>query len=154
MGRTADFMGRAYSAARRGPAAALKRALEVVALCQTVDDFEVHRQALDSLTHWLVEIGQPHKADELTRAVALRSSQLANAEQPEDARVDSPTPQAADDGADLPQESLRELCRRAEDKVGRAAVMAAFTKHGVVRIKDVGDREPQVRASVMELLLA
>ena len=160
-----EFMGYTYSPARRGPSAAVKKALEVVERCATAADLDRHRPALAALAAWLVEVDRTDKATELTTAVAAAAERgRAGEEQPREpapegvpldrpaapADAAAPVEAAGGNGAGLASLSLKALCRHVEEQVGGGKVFEAIGRR---KVRDIPEAErAAARAAVMGLL--
>jgi hypothetical protein len=86
-GSSHEFRGVTYQEKPRGrgardrrPNAAFANACKAVATCDTVDELEAMRPELAELARWFADLGLPELDQDLTKAVALRSGQLVNAE--------------------------------------------------------------------------
>lgn len=71
---------RGRGAGARKPEAALKHAILVIEECATVEQLEAVRPELAALARWFADADLPELDQGLTKAVALRSGQLVNAE--------------------------------------------------------------------------
>lgn len=153
-----ELQGYTFSPLRRGPSAALKRALTMLETCTNVLQVNAMQQHLDRLEGWLRGISQDERADTLASMIESRRKELTApseaAEAPE-AEEEAPweEPTSGNGAAPEPELSVRDLLNKAMDLLGRGKVSEVMARHGAKRVVDIKDEvEAAVRADLAELM--